>query len=432
MKAFLGSFAVALFITVSTSAHGQSNRGEIERIVKEFDKREEQSEGSTDRHYAWLKTKAGKRDAQILADNYTTLPDMGHLCMELARTGAVEIAPLVNKALADMPNGADALPGIFTLATSTSRKRLSVRLLHLPWHHGLNRLKYPTEHAIELLPILDADITRKTLLTDRFLSEKAPRVELVLEAFNEANLLIPLDRIEKLIGAWKDLAVLENTEYRIRRGYRGSVVALAKHQPDRAMKLAEELMKKVPSEAHVISDTSLSAAGLGTTQILYGAICEHIDDPKEFARLSHEARYYFAITCFENDASNGGYSQAFGNSTDNYFPIVKEGYAAIGAKNSLKTMELLGALFGPDGPSTDRAQRNRQMDAMKPSFEKQEERLMEKWAKEPLTSKADIIEEALLNRYAAQHADVLRPLIQSRYRNGGNDRPCTETGHAGA
>jgi len=55
------------------------------------------------------------------------------------------------------------------------------------------------------------------------------------------------------------------------------------------------------------------------------------------------------------------------------------------------------------------------MEAMKPPFEKQVEALKVPPATEA-EGQADIIEEALLNRYAARHADVLRPLIGSRNR----------------
>jgi len=206
---------------------------------------------------------------------------------------------------------------------------------------------------LKFLPVLDPALASKVLLTDKFLSDRAPHVDLVLVSLNDASVAVPLDRLEILINAWGPTASSEKTEYRIRRGYRGCLTALAKHQPERAVKLAEALMKQCPGDAEQISNVYLAAAGLVSSSVLYPRHLRspHPDDPAEFARLPRVAQYYFAISLFEGDALNGGYEQAFGNYTGDYFPIVLEGMAAIGAKNGLRYMKQLSALFGPNGPS---------------------------------------------------------------------------------
>ena len=230
---------------------------------------------------------------------------------------------------------------------------------------------------------------------------------MVLKSCNDVALKIPLPNIEMLLNAWKDYGDDPKAELRIIYGYRQSVRSLALHKPQDAMKIAEIIILKNPDESENFSQVPLDAAGLTG---LYGALCEHAIDDKKFSKLPELAQMYFAVLYFEADMVNGGISQALGNSTGDYLPLVRKGYEKIGDKKGLRFLDFMLKPFGPDGPSQDREKRNRQMDAMNPTYLDQEDALYDKWYELSKDDKSPAT-EWLLNVYAARNVDVLKPLL---------------------
>ena len=152
----------------------------------------------------------------------------------------------------------------------------------------------------------------------------------------------------------------------------------------------------------------MAAAGLTG---LYDRLCDFHDDRKKFEALPEPARIYFALSYFVADSENGGVGQALGNSTGDLLPLVRKGYQEVGDPRGASYLEAMLKPVGPDGPSLDREERNRQMDEMEPDFWTQEDDLGDEWAKE-WADKPWVSTTWLLSLYANKHAAVLRPVMQ--------------------
>jgi hypothetical protein len=262
--------------------------------------------------------------------------------------------------------------------------------------------------AVELLPVMDRKLASEILIKDEYLAKDAPLVAITLESLNDAGIEIPMSRISSLLDSWKESAKVEQSEYRIIRGYREAVRAWARHEPEAALEFVEQIIRNDPQESENFAEIPLAAARLSN---LYDKLCDHADDPEDFARLPEVARIYFAVVYFQADSDNGGISQALGNSTGDHLALVRKGYREIGATDALDYLEWMCKPFGPDGPSADRDTRNRQMAAMKPDYFEQEELLSEAWVNRNADRKIPST-IWLLNRYAARHASVLRPFVE--------------------
>jgi hypothetical protein len=174
------------------------------------------------------------------------------------------------------------------------------------------------------------------------------------------------------------------------------------------VEIAETIVRQNPSQAEYFSDVPLTAAGLIG---LYDRLCDHSDDPVRFSRLPEVAKIYFAVIYFEADCSNGGIGQALGNSTGDHLALVRKGYEDIGDARSQQFLEAMLKPFGSAGPSADREERNRQMKSMTPDYWSQEESLEEKRRQQAGDEQGDNT-EWLLNKYAARHSAVLKPLLK--------------------
>jgi hypothetical protein len=406
MKCFFLFFMVLGF--VSSTAHSQADEdARLKQIAREFDKREGAEGQRCENHRTWAKTEQGKADLMYLSEHYEGLSDMRKnvLPMELARTGVVEVVPLVKRALEDPRT--TALSGVF-FACRLSHfepeygKQLAVSLVPL-----LGKKHLGTDRALELLPTLDPALAGKTLFTDEWLSPEAPAARSVLMAFNDAGHPVPIERVRPLVEKWRASA-LADVKRKDQWAYAAALVALAYNDPQDAITKTDEWIAKYPEEAENVSAVFLIASGLSR---LHDSLVDNIDSPKDLESLPDSAKFIFAVSIFELDWMNGGTSQAFSNYTGDYIPWVKQGYKAIGDKDRLLFIEKVCALFGTNGPSTDRKTRNLQMEKMRPPFSEQ----VEKWENEesPETKQPKRIPtDILLCRYAAKHAEELRPLLK--------------------
>lgn len=382
----------------------------LTQILKAYDQREEQADPPV-AHSAWLNTGTGKEEAAYLAENYDHLHEMRKYAVptELARTGDIHVIPLLKKAIADPTYGRSVLSGLFFachLASASEEFRMRMAPEVIPW---IGKGTSPgSDLAVELLPVMDRKLASETLMKDEYLSKDAPLVAITLDSLNDAGIEIPMSRISPLLDSWKVSARDEMSEYRIIRGYREAIRAWAFHEPGAAMEFVEQLVRKDPQESENFAEIPLAAAKLSD---LYDNLCDHADDPEEFARLPEVARIYFAVVYFQADSDNGGISQALGNSTGDHLPLVRKGYREIGAADALGYLEWMCKPFGPEGPSANRSKRNRQMETMKPEYFEQEEQLSDAWMKQNADRKIPST-IWLVNRYAARHAAVLRPFVE--------------------
>lgn len=382
----------------------------LAKIAHEFEIRE-QADDSILAHTNWLKTEHGVRDVAFLAENFDQLPQLKKLEIptELARTGLLVVVPLVKKSLTGsrMP-----LAGLFYACRVGKHEPgfgKAVAPSVVPWV-GKNESKIATDDmAAQILAILDPELATRVLLEDRFLNINYPQVHWILKACNEGGLKVPLNKIEPLLAAWEVLAANPECDYRIERGFQEALKALAPHAPERAIEKAEQMIKLRPDWSEKLAELPLLAVGLSD---LYYKLADVADDPARFAKLPKAAQHYFAVTYFEADCANGGISQALGNSTGDYFPIVVDAYRTIGDNRSLEWLAMMCQPFGKDGPPQERLKRNQQMDSMSPPYIEQIEKIEMQWKSRHPNVGWMPSTAWRLARYASQHAEEIRNALR--------------------
>lgn len=378
-------------------------------ITKEFDAREYTEGSATALHDKWLRTPAGQEDIAFLAAHYSQLHSLQkyQIPTELARTGLRAVVPLLAKALAE---NSSALAGVFyacRLGKPEAGFGKDMAPLVVPWI-GRGRIT-SSDTAIEILPVLDPELAGKVFFVDEFVGLKSTNVHLVLSACNDAGLAVPPQVLHPLISAWESQAASSDAEYRISRGYVEALKALAVHDPAAAFAKAEVLMKANPHVTDKLSDLPLLGVGLSG---LYDQLADVYDDPERFKALPEAAQFYFAVTYFESDCSNGGMSQALGNSTGDLLPIVRKAYQATGDTQGLAWLDWMCKPFGTAGPSTDRSTRNQQMDTMTPSYFEQESKLDEEWAETHRNDPATVPSSWILSVYVSKHAEAIKQALK--------------------
>jgi len=380
----------------------------LDGILHAFDQREARN-GAQEAHEEWIASEAGKADLTYLTEHYDqlTLQRRDEVPMELARSGALAVVPLIKKALADSA-GQGVVTGIYFAIRLNKpepgfNKEVMAALLPLLEKNGT---------VLELFPTLDPEMAKATLLTDAWISPDSTRAREVVIAFNQAGVALPIERLRPLLAAWKK-PTDAGKKWDLRR-YGEVLVALARLESTEAIAKADECVASDPAQSDSVADVYLAAAGLGTLSDKLGDLINWSNDQikveRNLSKLPKPAQLYFAVGYFDADWMNGGLSQALSNTTGNLLPLAREGYKEIGDEVALQYLERACATFGPDGPSTDRGKRNDQMEQMKPSFYDREKA----WDNEPdseISRKPHVPTAVLLNRYAARHADVLKPLL---------------------
>ena len=407
------SLLLAFFVMPPTNASpADFDPGRLAAVIKAYEVREDGGgkARATEAHVAWLMTAAGKAEAAWLAQHYEKLPTerRAEMAMELARTGQVEMVPYLKKALADSAAREEALRGMLygclpAEGTGAFRQGLAPEVALLCTMESDEQAD-----AIGLLPYLDPELAAKTLLTDAFLAPGAEFALETLQSLNDAQITIPLARIESLLASWQSTGTNPDSKYELRHRYCEAVKALVVHDPQRAVALAIDAEKLVRRDGVLWSEVILPTEGLTGLEDAIGASAE---DPARFAALPEPAQLFYAVSYFDGDCANGGISQALGNSTGDYLPLVRKGYEAMGCKRSLRWLDWMCQPFGRQGPAPVRAERVRQMEAMKPAYRELEKALQDTWngSNPPADESGN---RWLRAQYAVKHAGVLKLIVE--------------------
>lgn len=247
----------------------------------------------------------------------------------------------------------------------------------------------------------------KHFYNDEFFSPASVRVEEALKAFNAADIHLPKEKIDELLNAWEAKAGTEETDRRYLYCYVEVLHALALVDPERSVKLTDQLQRKRPNEAWLLLYVIEKAHGL---EHLVWSLSPALDDPALFAPLPLEAKRY--ISAVEILAiADEGIEQVFTTSAYNEWDYALQAFEEAGDQEYPKFLRAVAQLFGPGGPPADYAKRKKVIEAMNPSFREQIDVAYKKWA-EGQKGKTYVDARYLIAMYAGKHANVLRKLVK--------------------
>ncbi len=247
----------------------------------------------------------------------------------------------------------------------------------------------------------------KHFYNDEFFSPTSVRVEEALKAFNAADIHLPKEKIDELLNAWEAKAGTEETDRKYLYCYVEVLSALAMVDPERSVKLTDQLQRKRPNEAWLLMHVIEKAHGL---EHLVWTLSPALDDPGLFAPLPLEAKRY--ISAVEILAiADEGIEQVFTTSAYNEWNYALQAFEEAGVHEYSKFLRAVALLFGPGGPPADYAERQKVIESMNPSFREQIDVVYKKRA-EGQKGKTYVDARYLIAMYAAKHADVLRKIVK--------------------
>lgn len=362
----------------------------------------------------WIESEEGAAELALLEKHFAALSIRGRkLVSEIAaRSGRTQALSLTLLGLLDKECRAGVIESVryATIFESEPEFRAGIAPEIARW--ALRDCSAIGRMAIEMLPKLDAGIARQTLLSPDLLNGEPERIIGILGIFNEAGKSLPIEFVEKALTHYGEASARQafpgDSAY---DGWRQAVFALAYHKPVEAVAVIEQRVALQPQWSDNLSGIWLHSSGLMN---LYHHLCDWADNPATFGMLPETTRIYFATSYFLCDCENGGIGQALGNSIGDHAHLALAGFDLVGASGWVAFLEQVFALFGADGPSMNRQDRNRQMEAMEPSFWAREEALNAELFGQKVESNEILSARWLLERYAAEQVDELRPFLTKK------------------
>jgi len=276
--------------------------------------------------------------------------------LQLASLGNSKTIPVLNKLLEDsdgyvrayVRNGVDrALSG--SRCSDEFRQAMYESLLNQcdqNWRGAIN-------DAPQTVIALDAARAAVDFASPRWLSTENPNAYHILQACNEANLLLPEDLIRRLLDHSLPLAVGERCyphEYVVA----AALESLARCSGDRARPFLE---RALASDQQEIQESA--AKGLAT---LAG-----LDDPIKFVLnlmqrvgfdgLTSPQRVVYCGFLFDAEVCNGGIIQFFGNSSGNRAVETLEALRVLGHTEAHHALDTAMKLVGPFSREPNREMR---------------------------------------------------------------------------
>ncbi len=398
-----------LCMAPSLKAAEKADEVKLKTILSKTENFHQPGEPTVDGYLAWLRSDAGKSESKFLTEHYSDLSrsKQRSLAEELACTGAEAAAPFLCRSLADPQVGDEVIRriGYAFLPGRNLEPAFCEQLAPavLPW--VAPEKGYPaTPEALQVLAKLSPELAMKHFYKEEYFSPAAARIEEALKAFNAAGIRLPQQKIDELLNAWEARAERkEETDRRPFYLYVEALSALAVTDPERAVRLTDELQRERPHDAYCLAPVIEKAYGL---ENLVWWLSSALDDPPSFAAIPPEARRYISATSILMLADEG-IEQAFTTTACNEWDDALQAMDEAGDVEYPKFLRAVAQLFGPDGPPADYAQRQKAIEAMNPPFHEQVDAVYEKWA-EGQKGKTYLDTRYLLAKYAGKHAEVLR------------------------
>lgn len=275
--------------------------------------------------------------------------------LAIAKTGADEIIPHIRKAFSDADEyvRSYALMGLqFSLGRdgldeTVPRELLSdVKTLLEKGHNS--------DKAADILFRFDAEEAKDYFFSPEVFRADSRIVHEVLETL--ANAKVPVQR-ELLLGL---ISALDTSNLKYPRTY-----ALGE-----ALRLLGQMQN--PEDREFLSTRLNHAEDRVAEGAAAGLLCSHglegfekriwkSEENSGYGSLPDHQRYYRAVCMCDAEINNGGLAQYFVNSSGDHWRDALAGLEAMGSKERLGVLREAISLFGPDGPSGDRDNRQEQL-----------------------------------------------------------------------
>lgn len=275
--------------------------------------------------------------------------------LAIAKTGAASITPHVRKAFSDADEyvRSYALMGL-EFALNRSALADSVQAELFPDVLALLRAAQNADKASDILYRFDAARAKEFFLSQEVLTAESPVLHEILETLANARAPVPHDRLQALISS------LETVEMKYPRTYAlgGALRLLGQQQREEDRDFLRA--RTTHPEGRVAQGAAkglLCSFGLeGFERRIWEA-----EERSGYASLSEGQRFYSAVFMCDAEINNGGLAQYFVNSSGDHWRDAVSGFKTMGFKERLSIVNEAIALFGGDGPSTDRAIRQKQL-----------------------------------------------------------------------
>jgi hypothetical protein len=332
--------------------------------------------------------------APFLRDSSTEIRKDAALA--IAKTGAPTIVPLVKQALLDQDEYVRqyALMGLeFALNRKGVAENTRQELFPLVWR--LVREGKNGDKASDVLFGLSNEKAKEYFLSDEAFTANSPMLDESLKTLADAKVPVPRDRL---------LGLIQSLEAQKMEDSRANALGAALRLLGQQMNTEDrEFLRQRTSNANEAvargaADGLVCSYGLQDfKQRLYDK-----EDQSGFGGLTPEQKYYGAVDECDNEINNGGLSQYFVNSSGDNWPDAVAGFEAMGMKGRLAVLKEAIALFGKDGPSTNREVRQDQLAALDRKNDAAFDALDSRYFQCP-----EIV-EVWTDRYVVEHADSFR------------------------
>jgi len=273
----------------------------------------------------------------------------------IGKTGDSSIAPYIRRAFADTDEyvRSYALMGM-EFAEKRQGLASNVKVELFPDVKQLLLDGKNAERAADMLFHFDPNAATEFFLSPPVFTAESPIIHRVLHALADEKVPVPRDKLRNLIQT------LESQEPRhpYTTALAEALRLLGQHRlPEDRVFLTERTRHADRWVAEGAAAWLLCSHSLdGFQERLYAAL-EH----SGYASLRDHQRYYLAVSHYEGEVNNGGFSQYFFNSSGDEWRDAVAGLEAMGSVERLDILRKAISAFGANGPAINRHTRQRQL-----------------------------------------------------------------------
>lgn len=314
----------------------------------------------------------------------------------IAKTGAQTILPLLRKAFSDENEyvSAYALMGLES-ALSGTRIEDKTREALFPEVKELLFRDRNSDTASRILFRLNPEKAIALYMSENTFTTGFPALHHILRVLAEAKATVPSEKLLPLISSLETKPLRYPTNYAL-----GAALHLLgqQHQREDSNFLREQTYHSDTNVAMGASAGLLSIYGLEDYLQKIYTIAEH----DENARLNQHQRLVVAVYDCHGEVQNGGFAQYFVNSSGNNWRDASAGFKAMGFTDRRSIFEEATSIFGSEGPSADRSNRQKELSKI---FRRNDD-IFEPLEKRYYASGETV--ESYITRFVLDHADSFR------------------------